>query len=116
MPVYEYWCDNCKTKVEAYLPRFDSAVPPCPKCKSDKLQRRFSTFRTQKSYKDVYDNILSDNQLTKGMMNNDPKSLAEWNRRITGGTPVSPEYQEPLDRMAHGEQQTFKPLEDTAPE
>lgn len=103
MPVYEYWCNNCKLKVEVYLPRFKSNTPPCPKCNNASLQRRFSSFMVQKSYKDVYDNILSDAQLMKGMMNNDPKALAAWNNKMSGGEPVAPEYQESLERMEHGE-------------
>jgi hypothetical protein len=57
----------------------------------------------QKSYKDVYDNILSDAQLTRGLMNNDPMALAAWNNKMSGGEPVAPEYQETLDRMQKGE-------------
>lgn len=57
----------------------------------------------QKSYKDVYDNILSDSQLTRGLMNNDPRALAEWNDKMSGGEPIGPEYQETMDRMQRGE-------------
>ena len=109
MPVYEYWCTNCKAKMEVYLPKFESDAPPCPKCKNNSLQRRFSTFMVQKSYKDVYDNILSDAQLMKGMMANDPKALAAWNNKMSGGEPVAPEYQEPLERMEHGEMPSVTP-------
>jgi putative FmdB family regulatory protein len=109
MPVYEYWCNNCKAKMEVYLPRFESDAPPCPKCKNTSMQRRFSTFMVQKSYKDVYDNILSDAQLMKGMMNNDPKALASWNNKMSGGEPVAPEYQESLERMEHGEMPSVTP-------
>jgi len=109
MPVYEYWCDKCQAKMEVYLPRSESNCPPCPKCKNAGMQRRFSTFMVQKSYKDVYDNILSDSQLMKGMMNNDPKALAAWNSKMSGGEPVAPEYQESLERMEHGEMPVSTP-------
>jgi len=95
--------------MEVYLPKFESDAPPCPKCKNNSLQRRFSTFMVQKSYKDVYDNILSDAQLMKGMMANDPKALAAWNNKMSGGEPVAPEYQEPLERMEHGEMPSVTP-------
>jgi len=103
MPVYEYWCPDCKTRQEILLPRFNSDLPPCPKCGGNALQRRFSTFMMQKSYKAVYDDILSDSQLTCGLMNNDPQALATWNKKISGGEPVAPEYQETLERMERGE-------------
>ena len=57
----------------------------------------------QKSYKDVYDSILSDSQLTRGLMNNDPQALAQWNKKMSGGETVAPEYQETMERMEHGE-------------
>ena len=116
MPVYEYWCHNCKAKVEVYLPRFESVMPPCPRCKNNSLQRLFSTFMVQKSYKDVYDNILSDAQLMRGMMNNDPKALAAWNNKMSGGEPVAPEYQESLERMEHGEMPSMPPAPGQQPE
>lgn len=109
MPVYEYWCQNCKVRVEVYLHKFEIAMPPCPRCKNNSLQRLFSTFMMQKSYKDVYDSILSDAQLMRGMMNNDPKALAAWNKKMSGGEPVAPEYQETLERMEHGEMPSKQP-------
>ena len=106
MPVYEYWCNNCKTRQEIFLPRFESVCPSCPKCHQDSLKRLFSTFMVQKSYKDVYDNILSDGQLTRGLMNNDPRALAQWNKQMSGGEAVAPEYQETMERMERGETPT----------
>jgi len=67
------------------------------------MQRLFSSFSTHKSSKDVYDSILSDSQMTKGLMHNDPQALAEWNKRMSGGEPVAPEYRETIERMERGE-------------
>jgi hypothetical protein len=63
----------------------------------------FSTFSVKKTYKDVYENILSDRELTQGMMRDDPRALAEWNKRMSGGEKSSPEYEEITDRMERGE-------------
>jgi hypothetical protein len=57
----------------------------------------------QKSYKAVYDDILGDSQMMRGMMNNDPQALASWNNKMSGGEPVAPEYQETMERMERGE-------------
>lgn len=103
MPVYEYRCSSCKRRVEVYLPRFTPEAPPCPECRQNSLERIFSSFMVQKSYKDVYDNILSDAQLTRGLMNNDPRALAEWNKQMSGGEAIAPEYQETMERMERGE-------------
>jgi len=56
-----------------------------------------------KSYKDVYDDILSDQNLTEGMMRNDPRALIEWNKRMTGGEEPPPDYEEITERMEKGE-------------
>ena len=63
----------------------------------------FSTFSMHKTYKDVYEDILTDGELTKGMMHNEPRAMAEWNRRMSGGEKVSPEYEEIVERMDNGE-------------
>jgi hypothetical protein len=60
----------------------------------------------RKTYKDVYDDILTDNNLTRGMMNNDPRALAEWNKRMSQDEPVAPEYEEIVERMNMGEMPT----------
>jgi hypothetical protein len=64
-----------------------------------------------KTYKDVYEDILSDRELTQGMMRNDPRALAEWSRRMSGGEKVAPEYEEITERMERGEQ-AAKQIED----
>ncbi|MDD5126569.1 MAG: zinc ribbon domain-containing protein [Dehalococcoidales bacterium] len=103
MPLYEYWCPNCKRKFTVYLAAFDSPVPPCPQCGKNGLERRFSTFSMTRSYKDVYDGILGDSKLKKGMLHNEPQALAEWNKRMGGGEKPAPEYEEMVGRLEHGE-------------
>lgn len=102
MPIYEYWCDSCRRIISLYQREFSSS-PSCPQCGSSKLKRIFSTFSTHKTYKDVYEDILSDPELTRGMMGNDPRALAEWNRRMSGGEKVAPGYEEITGRMEMGE-------------
>jgi hypothetical protein len=63
----------------------------------------FSTFSVQKTYKDVYEDILSDRELTQGMMRDDPRAMAEWNKRMSGGEKSAPEYEEITGRMERGE-------------
>jgi putative FmdB family regulatory protein len=106
MPLYEYWCRHCKQKVVLYLPAFSQTSPPCPRCGNNDLHRLFSTFSVRKTYKDVYEDILSDSQLTKGMLSNDPKALAEWNKRMSQGEAVAPEYEEMIEQMERGQMPT----------
>jgi putative FmdB family regulatory protein len=104
MPLYEYFCRQCQRKVMLYLPTFSETSPPCPRCGNDTLRRLFSTFSVRsKTYKDTYEDILSDSQLTRGMLADDPRALAEWNRRMGQGEEVAPEYEEMIGRMENGE-------------
>jgi putative FmdB family regulatory protein len=104
MPLYEYWCRQCQRKLMLYSRTFSDALPSCPRCGNDTLRRLLSTFSVRsKTYKDVYEDILSDSHLTKGMMADDPRALAEWNRRMGQGEEVAPEYEEMLGRMEKGE-------------
>jgi hypothetical protein len=57
-----------------------------------------------KTYKDVYEDILSDRELSQGMMRDDPRALAEWNKRMSQGEKVAPEYEEITERMERGEE------------
>jgi hypothetical protein len=78
-------------------------LPPCPCCGNSQLKRIFSTFSVQKTQSDVYEDILSDRELTQGMMRDDPRAIAEWNRRMNSGEKSSPEYEEITERMDRGE-------------
>ena len=103
MPLYEYRCNQCNSKVMIYLHTNSQTKPLCPKCNSDKLERLLSTFAVHKTDKSIYEGILNDSQLTKGMLNNDPRALAEWNKRMSRGERVAPEYEETVQKMEKGE-------------
>ena len=102
MPIYEYWCKSCQRKISVYQQDISSSVR-CPRCGNSELKRVFSTFAMHKTSKDVYEDILSDRELTHGMLKNDPRAMAEWNKRMTGGEKSTPEYEEITDRMEKGE-------------
>ena len=62
-----------------------------------------------KTDRDIYDDILSDSQLTNAMLSNDPRALVEWNKRMSRGEKVAPEYEEMIDKMESGEMPTGLP-------
>ena len=105
MPVYEYRCKSCRRKVSVYVRGF-SGTPEaaCNFCGSKDLVRLFSTFAMGRTDMDIYDDILSDSNLTNRMMANDPTALIEWSRRM-GGTEgeKTSEYQEVVERLERGE-------------
>jgi putative FmdB family regulatory protein len=105
MPIYEYWCSHCRKKVTQYVRGF-SEVPKavCATCGGENLRRIFSSFAIHKTDMGVYDDILSDDKLVRGMMSDDPRALAEWSRRMEGSSgDSSPEYEEMLQRLDKGE-------------
>ncbi len=104
MPLYEYRCNSCHRRVTIIV-RDTSSPVKCPHCGSTKLDRLFSSFAIRKDDKSVYDDILSDKRLVGGLERNDPRALADWNKKMTQGMDVEfdPHYQEMLDRMEAGE-------------
>src|SRR4029077_21208056 len=56
MPVYEYYCDNCRRALTVTLPirEHDKGVPACPQCGSTGLQPLVSTFLSQTAPKSQF--------------------------------------------------------------
>ncbi len=103
MPIYEYRCDNCHRRVSILVRSSSESSVTCPNCSSTELNRLFSTFSVCKSDQAIYDDILSDRHLMKGLESNDPRALAEWNKQMSRGEEVAPEYEEMLDKLKAGE-------------
>ena len=106
MPLYEYWCHDCRKRITLYVRGYSSAsIPVCPQCSNNNIRRLFSTFSVRKTDKDIYEDILTDSQLVDGMMRNDPRAMADWNNRMSRGIDqeATPEYDEMLHRMESGE-------------
>lgn len=105
MPLYEYRCNRCRHRVAILVRGSSQSCIACPDCGSTELSRLFSRFSIVKSEQTVYDEILSDSQMVKGMENDDPRALAEWNRKMSGDASgeAAAEYDEMLERMKSGE-------------
>ena len=108
MPLYEYRCHKCHKRVTLLVRSRSVGTPElaCPVCGGQELSRLFSTFSIKHTYMDNYDSILNDSQLVSGLERDDPRALAEWNRRMSRGAEddnVGPEYKEMLEKMDRGE-------------
>ncbi len=106
MPLYEYRCNNCHRRVTVLTHNFSGSSPiTCPSCGSTALNRLFSSFSVRKSDGAAYDDILSDSQLVRGLEHNEPRALAEWNKRMSRGLDekITPEHEEMLARLEAGE-------------
>ena len=121
MPIYEYRCNNCRRRVDLFVRSHSTTLnPSCTRCGSKELTRIFSKFAVRRSKSDlsVYDDILSDSKLTRGLMHNDPRALAEWSRKMgrAADEDITPETEEIMDRLDAGEDvsdliETMKPPE-----
>ena len=110
MPVYEYRCNKCHRRVSILTRSLSKPSATCPNCGSTELERLFSTFSVRKSSNSIYDDILSDSQLVKGLERSDPRALVEWGKRMgQGDEEVGPEYEEMMDKMEAGEMPTNLP-------
>lgn len=107
MPIYEYRCQNCGRKLSLLVRRREEAQVSCPHCGSADLKRLFSSFAIRRTDQTVYEDILSDQRLIRGMEANDPKALVEWNRRMSRGmdtdTAMEPEHKEMIEQMERGQ-------------
>ena len=103
MPIYEYRCNNCRRRVDILVLRSSESPVTCPNCGSTELNRLFSSFSVRRSDQSIYDDILSDQKLVKGLESNDPRALAEWNKRMSRDEKTAPEYEEMLGRLEAGE-------------
>lgn len=86
MPIYEYYCESCARTVEVFQRRVRAEAdlaPSCPECHGNRLQTRFSRFRsrTELSFPgfDTLDDVDAD----------DPESVAAW-RESAGAAPDLP--------------------------
>src|SRR4030042_5316005 len=99
MPIYEYRCQSCRRRVDIFVQGFSPPEnPSCTKCGSKELSRIYSAFAVRRSKQDrgVYDDILSDGKLTRGLMDNDPRALAGGARGLSSApdAEVTPEGRE----------------------
>lgn len=115
MPIYEYFCQKCRHKFTVLVRRPETGQDSsCPRCHCPETRRIFSLFSVRgKTDRDVYEDILGDQQLTRGMLSEDPRALAAWNRRMSQGSDeeTGPEYEEMLERMDKGEMPSSEMLE-----
>lgn len=123
MPIYEYVCNKCRHKFSVLVRSAGEAGnASCPRCHGVETSRIFSTFSVRsKTDKDVYEDILGDEQLTKGMLSGNPRALAQWNKKMSQGMEQesAPEYDDMLERMEAGEmpaQEMMQELKGEKPE
>jgi putative FmdB family regulatory protein len=107
MPIYEYYCSDCKRRVSLLWQSFADAVsrdPVCPRCHGTNLRRLISKVAVLRSEESRLDN-LSDPSSLGGLDEEDPKSLARFMRKMANetGEDLGPEFNEVVGRLEAGE-------------
>lgn len=107
MPIYEYFCYDCKKRVSVFFRTMsvasdDDAV--CPTCEGKRLKRLVSKVRMLRSEESRLES-LADPSMMSGLEGEDPRALASFMRRMSDemGEPLDPEMTEVMDRLEAGE-------------
>jgi putative FmdB family regulatory protein len=107
MPIYEYYCYDCKKRVSVFFRTMSDASDEaalCPNCEGKQLRRLVSKVRMLRSEESRLDS-LADPSLMSGLEGEDPRALASFMRRMSDemGEPLDPEMTEVMDRLEAGE-------------
>ncbi len=107
MPIYEYFCADCRRRVSLLWRSFadlETREAVCPRCGGKRLQRLISRVAVVRSEETRLDN-LADPSALGGVDENDPKSLARWMRKMSQetGEDMGPEFDEVVGRLEAGE-------------
>ena len=107
MPSYEYYCYECRKRVNIFYRSFtevDNATPECPACASRRLHRLVSRVAVLKSDERRMEN-LEDPSFMAGLENEDPRAMAQLMRKMSDemGEPLDAEMNEVLGRLEAGE-------------
>ncbi|MCB0096849.1 MAG: zinc ribbon domain-containing protein [Caldilineaceae bacterium] len=107
MPIYEYFCRNCRKRVSVFFRTMSAAQSEtalCPECASADLHRLMSRVRVLKSDDSRMDN-MADPGMLAGLEHEDPRALASFMRRMSDemGEPMDAEMDEMVGRLEAGE-------------
>ncbi len=107
MPIYEYYCYDCRRRVSIFWRTISAAEkgdPVCPYCGGKRLVRLVSPVAVAQSEDSRLEKLADPSNLS-GLDPDDPKSMARWMRRMGQemGEDLGDEFDEVVDRMEAGE-------------
>jgi putative FmdB family regulatory protein len=107
MPIYEYYCFDCRKRVSVFFRSMSvasDAAAHCPNCAGVKLRRLVSRVSVLKSEERRVDD-MADSSLMSGLESEDPRALAHFMRKMSDemGEPLDPEMNEVIGLMEAGE-------------
>jgi len=107
MPIYEYFCLDCRKRVSVFFRTFSAASDDaacCPQCEGARLRRLVSRVAVLKS-EDARLDAMSDPSFMAGLENEDPRALAGFMRKMSDemGEPLDAEMSEMVERLERGD-------------
>lgn len=107
MPIYEYYCFDCRKRVSVFFRSMSVAsddAARCPNCEGAKLHRLVSRVSVLKSEDRRMDD-MADSSLMSGLESEDPRALAHFMRKMSDemGEPLDSEMNEVIGRLEAGE-------------
>lgn len=108
MPIYEYFCFDCKKRVSVLfrtMAEADAGASTCPDCEGQRLRRLMSRLRVLRSEESRIESMAEDSSLLSGLEQEDPRALAHFMRKMSDetGEPLDDEMNEVMDRLDSGE-------------
>lgn len=108
MPIYEYFCFDCKKRVSVLfrtMAEADAGASACPECAGARLRRLMSRLRVLRSEENRIESMAEDASLLSGLEQEDPRALAHFMRKMSDetGEPLDEEMTEVVDRLESGE-------------
>ena len=108
MPIYEYFCFDCKKRVSVLfrtMAEADAGASACPECAGRRLRRLMSRLRVLRSEENRIESMAEDSSLLSGLEQEDPRALAHFMRKMSDetGEPLDDEMNEVMDRLDSGE-------------
>lgn len=108
MPIYEYFCQDCRRRVSIFyrtLSAATAAEPRCPRCQSAHLTRLISRVAVVRSEEARMD-ALADPSLLAGLDEEDPRTLGRMMRQMSselGEDMEDAEFNEVIERLESGQ-------------
>ena len=107
MPIYEYYCQDCRRRVSVFFRTFSAASDAdarCPTCSGARLRRLVSRVAVLKS-DDSRLESMADPSLMNGLESEDPRALASFMRKMSDemGEPLDDDMHEVVSRLESGE-------------